>query len=523
MLTSSRARKFLAASVALAAAAGIAATANTVSYAADNAGVNTDAPVFTTTGDAPAGTSGTFTTDIANPETATAAQVAADSSSSVTQATTTTGTYSANVVSAFNAKGGSITQNQVMTRAQSWVNEGVPYNQGGYKTDANGTYREDCSGFVSMAWNLPYSRTTWTLDDSSITSHISRSDLQPGDALDYDTEHVILFAGWRDKSAGTFYYYAESNPSVLTNEYVGDFNNSTIAGWPVGDYVYLRFNNIAAPTPPVTAPQETAARIAAGDFNGDGKTDIAGIDAYNNLKFYSGDGSGHVGGGTNMLGSTGLWKGFKEITAGDFNGDGKTDIAGIDANNNLKLYVNDGTGHLTDSGIYMLGSTGLWAGFKAITAGDFNGDGKTDIAGIDANNNLKLYTGNGTGHLTDSGTYMLGSTGLWAGFKAITAGNFTGNGKIDIAGIDANNNLKLYVNDGTGHLSGGSDMLGSTGLWAGFRGLVSGDFNGDGKQDIAGIDANNNMKLYTGSGAGAVTDSGVFMLGNTGLWSGFQS
>ena len=83
MLTSSRARKFLAASVALAAAAGIAATANTVSYAADNAGVNTDAPVFTTTGDAPAGTSGTFTTDIANPETATAAQVAADSSSSV--------------------------------------------------------------------------------------------------------------------------------------------------------------------------------------------------------------------------------------------------------------------------------------------------------------------------------------------------------------------------------------------------------------------------------------------------------
>jgi hypothetical protein len=52
---------------------------------------------------------------------------------------------------------------------------------------------------------------------------------------------------------------------------------------------------------------------------------------------------------------------------------------------------------------------------------------------------------------------------------------------------------------------------------------VSGDFNGDGKQDIAGIDANNNMKLYTGNGAGAVTDSGVFMLGNTGLWSGFQS
>jgi hypothetical protein len=153
-------------------------------------------------------------------------------------------------------------------------------------------------------------------------------------------------------------------------------------------------------------------------------------------------------------------------------------------------------------------------------AGDFNGDGKADIAGIDANNNLKLYTGDGTGHLTDSGTYMLGTTGLWNGFKAITAGDFNGDGKTDIAGIDANNNLKLYVNDGTGHLSGGNDMLGSTGLWAGFRSLTASDFNGDGKQDIAGIDANNNMKLYTGNGAGAVS-GGSDMLGSTGLWSGF--
>ena len=206
--------------------------------------------------------------------------------------------------------------------------------------------------------------------------------------------------------------------------------------------------------------------------------------------------------------------------AGDFNGDGKQDIAAIDANNNLKLYTGDGAGHLTDSGTYMLGNTGLWKGFKEITAGDFTGNGKTDIAGIDANNNLKLYLNDGTGHLTDSGTYMLGNTGLWNGFKAITAGDFTGNGKTDIAGIDANNNLKLYLNDGTGHLSGGSDMLGSTGLWAGFRSLTAGDFNRDGKQDIAGIDANNNMKLYTGNGAGAVS-GGSDMLGSTGLWSGF--
>jgi hypothetical protein len=62
-------------------------------------------------------------------------------------------------------------------------------------------------------------------------------------------------------------------------------------------------------------------------------------------------------------------------------------------------------------------------GFKAIAAGDFNSDGRVDIAGIDANNSMKLYTGNGAGQL--SGDISMGpATGGWANFKAITAGKF---------------------------------------------------------------------------------------------------
>ncbi|MFB6812921.1 transglycosylase family protein, partial [Streptomyces sp. NPDC056387] len=65
-------------------------------------------------------------------------------------------------------------------------------------------------------------------------------------------------------------------------------------------------------------------------------------------------------------------------------------IAGIDANNNMKLYPTDSTAIVRGSGSDMLGSNGLWKGFKAIAAGDFDSDGKQDIAGIDANDNLKL-------------------------------------------------------------------------------------------------------------------------------------
>ena len=138
--------------------------------------------------------------------------------------------------------GGSITRDEVLQRAQSWVGEGVPYNQGAYYSDANGSYREDCSGYVSMVWDLSSSLVTQTLP--SVSTQIPTSELQPGDALDYTAEHVILFAGWIDQAAGTFTYYAENNPSELTNSYTGDLNASSLDGWPTSDYVALRYDNI---------------------------------------------------------------------------------------------------------------------------------------------------------------------------------------------------------------------------------------------------------------------------------------
>ena len=153
--------------------------------------------------------------------------------------------------------GGSITRDEVMARAQSWVNEGVPYNQGAYYSDSNGSYREDCSGYVSMVWDLSSSMVTQTLP--SVSTQISASDLQPGDALDYTAEHVILFAGWIDQSAGTFTYYAENNPSELTNSYTGDLNASSLDGWPTSDYTPLRYDNITG-----TASTTTTAATGTG-------------------------------------------------------------------------------------------------------------------------------------------------------------------------------------------------------------------------------------------------------------------
>ncbi|UWZ44565.1 FG-GAP-like repeat-containing protein [Dactylosporangium matsuzakiense] len=261
-----------------------------------------------------------------------------------------------------------------------------------------------------------------------------------------------------------------------------------------------------------------------GDFNGDGNTDVAGIDANSDIKLYKGDGTGKlVGNDGYMWPAGGLWNGFKHIVAADFNGDGKVDIAGIDANNDIKLYTGDGTGKLVGNGSYMWPTGGLWGGFKKIVAGDFNGDGKVDIAGIDAFSDLKLYTGDGTGKLVGNGSYMWPTGGLWNSFKHIEAADFNGDGKTDVTGIDANNDIKYYTGDGAGKLVGnGAAMWPTGGLWAGFKWIVAGDFNNDGKADIAGIDANNDIKYYTGDGTGKLVGNGFPMWPQGGLWVGFK-
>jgi hypothetical protein len=80
----------------------------------------------------------------------------------------------------------------------------------------------------------------------------------------------------------------------------------------------------------------------------------------------------------------------------------KADIAAI-FSGNMYLYAGNGAGQLSRSG-RMWPSGGAWYGFRAITAGDFNPDGRVDVAGIDANNDMRLYLGSGAG-----GNYLAGS------------------------------------------------------------------------------------------------------------------
>ena len=82
----------------------------------------------------------------------------------------------------------------VIANAKTWLNPSVPYSQSAYH---NG-HRTDCSGYVSMTWQLGTSETTWTLPNYS--SPISKATLKAGDVLLNINEHVLIFSSWANSA-----------------------------------------------------------------------------------------------------------------------------------------------------------------------------------------------------------------------------------------------------------------------------------------------------------------------------------
>ncbi|MFF2039640.1 peptidoglycan-binding protein [Kitasatospora sp. NPDC058170] len=113
-----------------------------------------------------------------------------------------------------------VTRAQIIERAQRWVDQKVPYGMNRYWSDG---YRQDCSGFVSMAWGLGSSQTTWTLPD--VAERITRADLQPGDVLIYNNpanpqagSHVTVFGGWTNAARTRYLAYEQTSPSTTRRD-----------------------------------------------------------------------------------------------------------------------------------------------------------------------------------------------------------------------------------------------------------------------------------------------------------------
>lgn len=107
---------------------------------------------------------------------------------------------------------GKITRSEIINRAQDWVNRQIPYSQS-KTTDG---YRQDCSGYTSMAWKSSTSGGGHTTSNmQEICTKISKSELKSGDAILHPSSHVLIFHKWIDSD--NFYEYAEHEPGTVAS------------------------------------------------------------------------------------------------------------------------------------------------------------------------------------------------------------------------------------------------------------------------------------------------------------------
>ncbi|MGO9087733.1 MAG: FG-GAP repeat domain-containing protein [Terriglobales bacterium] len=236
--------------------------------------------------------------------------------------------------------------------------------------------------------------------------------------------------------------------------------------------------------------------LAVGDFNNDGKLDLAvGTSTYpSSILILLGLGDGTF--------QPQLNSGFpyvSAIVAADFNNDGYLDIVASDEFRNVvTIMLGNGKGHIGGSVDFSLP---LSAGVGGAAAADFNGDGKLDVAVVQGQatqgrTSISVLPGNGDGTFQQPITTPAANIGT----QLMVAADFRGDGNTDIATSFPNFGVGLSVLLGDGDGTFGVPVANPLNLSAPVIGtMVAGDFNNDGKQDLAFLsDSVYSDALYVG-------------------------
>ncbi|MDP9816091.1 S8 family serine peptidase [Spirilliplanes yamanashiensis] len=244
-----------------------------------------------------------------------------------------------------------------------------------------------------------------------------------------------------------------------------------------------------------------------GDFNGDKKDDIVTFTrgSAKNVFVALSNGSEFVGDAVKWHDSFAV--GAETPLVGDFNGDGKDDIATFTRGAEADVYV------ALSNGSKFVGTAVKWhdwfaANWEIPLVGDFNGDKKDDIATFTRGDSANVYVA------LSNGTSFVGTSDKWhdwfaAGSELPLVGDFNGDKKDDIATFTRGTSANVYV-----ATSNGSDFVGTSVRWndafaAGTAVPGVGDFTGDGKDDIVSFSRGTTGDAFvsrsTGTAFGAAT------------------
>lgn len=276
---------------------------------------------------------------------------------------------------------------------------------------------------------------------------------------------------------------------IITADFNGDGQLDLATANFFADNVSLLLHNGADGFNPVVnfAVSSKPRALAAGDFNNDGRTDLVVThlnDALNKMiTILLGNGAGGFANPTTFTTDRAL----TSIAVADLNSDGRADLIGgsffVDSSpprqGNISVLLGNGDG--------TFGAVRRFAGDVAASATllfDFNGDGRLDIAAPTGGDSLAVLFGDGMGGLAAPVLYPLQRQGnAGTGPRDIARGDFNSDGRTDLAVTNRSGLLiEVLLDNGTGQFApvAGSSAVNPVAV-------AVGDYNGDGRDDLAAV------------------------------------
>ena len=307
-----------------------------------------------------------------------------------------------------------------------------------------------------------------------------RDDIVSG--FDAATGNILLLSGQSDGTFKTREIIANLLPSpalVEAADVNGDGRPDIIAAYggssDTGHAFGVLMNNGDGTFRQVPGPATMGGiqAIAVSDVTGDGNPDILDLENGRFLTLIPGLGSGAF---RNSPTLPAVSIGITDVLAADFNGDGKADL----------VTANPKTGVIairlsTGGGFTLPVEFPSCSGCADIVAGDFNGDGRLDVA-TGNYSGVVVLRGNG------DGTFQSPIVSIPAVAEVpLIAADFNGDGILDLAWVDGTAGGTL-IGKGDGTFSAGQSLIGADYL-------AVGDVNGDGRPDLVGISARNDLAL----------------------------
>ncbi|MBP2324077.1 hypothetical protein JOF56_004462 [Kibdelosporangium banguiense] len=263
------------------------------------------------------------------------------------------------------------------------------------------------------------------------------------------------------------------------------------------------------------------------DYNADGRGDIAlnGVPGWGSIPtaFSAGNGGFNV---TNAgVANFATWSSSPgvKILQGDYNGDGRTDLAltGVGGWGSIPVAFSNGDGNYTITNAAVPDFPG-WAttpGVKIVT-GDFNADGRTDIALTGGNGwgsiPVAFSAGNGAFNVTNAGVADFPTWASSTNVKVV-ARDFNADGRTDLAltGVSGWGSIPVAFSAGNGGFNITNAGVPDFPTWASTPNvkLLTADFNNDGRTDLAltGVAGWGSIPVAFSAGNGGfnVTNAGV--------------